>query len=152
MSAEEGGVAVDGVAVGGVEDVADDRLRDLRREDDGGLLGLDLARAEASSVRRAASLADLFGDFELLCGAGVRVPVVALHAALFVLGDGLRRRSRSSCGGTRRRSRGEFIMILCEVAVSKSPPPEFWMRVSKAMAAASAASGDLDALGGRHAR
>ena len=37
---EEGGVTVDGVAVGRVEDVADDGSRDLRREDDGSLLGL----------------------------------------------------------------------------------------------------------------
>jgi hypothetical protein len=33
----------------------------------------------------------------------------------------------------------EFMRILCEVAVSKSPPPEFWMRGSKARAAASTA-------------
>ncbi len=48
-AAEEGGVAIDGVAVGGVEDVADDGLGHLGREDDGGLLGLDLACAEAAA-------------------------------------------------------------------------------------------------------
>ena len=33
--------------------------------------------------------------------------------------------------------------------MSKSPPAEFWMRVSTARAAASQRRGDLDALGGR---
>ena len=45
---EEGGVAIDGVAVGGVEDVADDGAGDLGREDDGGLLGRDSACAQAA--------------------------------------------------------------------------------------------------------
>jgi hypothetical protein len=45
---EEGGVAIDGVAVGRVEDVADDGAGDLRREDHGGLLGLHSPRAQAA--------------------------------------------------------------------------------------------------------
>ena len=65
-AAEEGGVAIDGVAVGGVEDVADDRLRHLRREDDGGLLRLHLARAEALQRAARSLVSDLFGVFEFL--------------------------------------------------------------------------------------
>ena len=48
LAGEQGGVAVDGVAVGGVEDVAHDAAGDLRGEDDGALLRGDAARAEAA--------------------------------------------------------------------------------------------------------
>ena len=79
---EEGGVAVDGVAVGGVEDVADDGAGDLGREDDGGLLRGDAAGAEAAEGAAGGFVADGFGVFESGGGAGVRVPVVALHVAV----------------------------------------------------------------------
>ena len=88
-SGEEAGVAIDGVAVGGVEDVADDGAGDLRGEDDGGLLGSDLARAEALQGAAGGLLADGDGVFQQAGGAGGRVPVVALHLAVGVVGDGL---------------------------------------------------------------
>ena len=61
---------------------------DLRGEDDGGLLGLDLARAEALAGCGGGFAADVFGGFEFAGGAGVREPVVALHGAVRVMGDG----------------------------------------------------------------
>ena len=60
-AAEERGVSVDGVTVGGVEDVADDGLRDLGREDDGCFLGPDLAGAQTLDGTLRSYAADLFG-------------------------------------------------------------------------------------------
>jgi hypothetical protein len=70
-AAEERGVAVDGVAVGRVEDVADDGLRHLGGEDNRGLLGLDLTRAETLQRAACRFASDLFGVFEFRDGARV---------------------------------------------------------------------------------
>ena len=88
-SGEEAGVAIDGVAVGCIEDVADDGAGDLRGEDDGGLLGFGLARAEALQGAASGLLTDGDGVLQQAGGAGGGVPVVALHAAVGFVGDGL---------------------------------------------------------------
>ncbi len=88
-SGEEAGVAIDGVSVGGVEDVAYDGAGDLWRKDDGGLLGFGLARAETLQGTAGGLLADCRGVLQQAGGAGGGVPVVALHAAVGFVGDGL---------------------------------------------------------------
>ena len=59
---EEAGVAVDGVSVGGLKDVADDAAGDLRREDDGCLLGLDALCTQAAQRSPRGLLADVTGS------------------------------------------------------------------------------------------
>ena len=86
---EEGGVAIDGVAVGSVEDGTDDGAGYFGREDDGRLLGGDAARAEAAEGAAGGFVADGDGIFQQAGGARVGVPVVALHVAGLVVGDGL---------------------------------------------------------------
>ena len=55
---EEGGMAIDGVAVGGVEEVADDGAGDLRREDDRRLLGRDTACTQSAQSTAGGFVAD----------------------------------------------------------------------------------------------
>ncbi len=69
--------------------LADDGAGDLRREDDGGLLGFGLARAQALQGAAGGLLADGDGVLQQAGGAGGGVPVVALHLAVDVVGDGL---------------------------------------------------------------
>ncbi len=88
------------------------------------------------SVRCAAIRPISSGVLQLPHRPRARVPVVPLHLALLVM----RNRRAEKPQYDRRYSPAnprEFTRILCDVAVSKSPPPEFWMRVSYAIAAAS---------------
>src|SRR5205807_1096931 len=59
LASEEAGMAIDCVAVCRVEDVADDAARNLRREDDRGLLCLHAACAQAAKCATRGLLADL---------------------------------------------------------------------------------------------
>ena len=83
-------MAVDGVAVGGVEDVADDGAGYLRGTDHGSALGLDPPRTQPAQGAAGSFLADIDGVFQQQGGALGGVPVVALHVAIVVVGDGLR--------------------------------------------------------------
>ena len=62
-------MAVDGVAVGGVEDVADDGAGDLRGEDNGGLLGLDPPRTQPAQRAAGGLLANVNGIVQQHGGA-----------------------------------------------------------------------------------
>src|SRR6266702_4201794 len=72
----------------GVEDVADAGTRDLRPEDDRSLLGADSARSQTAQRPARSLLADRLRGLELLRRARDGVPVVTLHPALLVDGDG----------------------------------------------------------------
>jgi len=69
LAGEEGGMAVDGVAVGGVENVADDGGGYLRRKDHGSALGLDPPRTQPAQGAAGSFLADVDGVFQQHGGA-----------------------------------------------------------------------------------
>ena len=54
----------------------------------GHLRSLGLARTQAAQGALGCDLADLLGRFEFRQGARHRVPIIALHRAVFGLGDG----------------------------------------------------------------
>ncbi len=61
---EKGGLAIDGAAFDGFEDVAQERAGDARFEDDGNLLGLDFDGAEAAEGALGGGASDVFRIFE----------------------------------------------------------------------------------------
>ncbi len=88
LAGQEGSATVDSVSVDGGHDVADEAAGDFGREDDGGALGRNAAGAEAAEGAASGFFADGLGRFKLGERERGGVPVVALHLAVGVLGDG----------------------------------------------------------------
>ena len=88
LISEEGGVAIDGVAVGCLEDVTDQASGHLGREDDWDALRGDTTRIQSPYSATGGLGADGLRRFEFRESARRRVPVVALHLAVFRLRDG----------------------------------------------------------------
>src|SRR5258708_26645219 len=65
----------------------EDRIGDLRIEDDRNFLGLYLASAKPADCALGSNFADVLGRFQSIQAARYRVPVVALHGAFIILRD-----------------------------------------------------------------
>ncbi len=120
-------------------------------EDDGGFLRGDAARAEAAEGAARGFVADGFGVFELGGGAGVRVPVVALHVAVFVLRDGRGGEAAVAAAVFAEEAAGVHHDLVGGGGVEVAAAGVLDAGVVGECGGFGAA-GDLDALGGRHLR
>ncbi len=122
---------------------------ELGGEDDGSFLGFDLARAEALQSAACGFAADLFGVFEFGDGACVREPIVALHVALFVVGDGRCGEAAVAAAVLADEAAGVHHDLVrgCGVEVAAAGVLDAGV-VGKGRGFG--AAGDLDALGGGH--
>ena len=91
LARQERSAAINRISIDAFEDVSEDRSRNQRIENDRHLRGLHLARAQPPQRALGSDFADVLGRLQLLQAARHRIPVIALHAAVFRLRDGNRR-------------------------------------------------------------